>query len=552
MGKKSVFTRITPLPKNVPRQLALDMLHSHEEIIRLNPLVTDVKAIEAPREAPSEEYFSSWYEIFETVTVGLGYKKKISFKTVFHDQPWGCQTHSYAPFGVDLRNKYRVGGNQPGEPREVKELGIDTPLDGLYIREDVEIICNIPLTTNFVKKETKEAIGIMVDRISRKAELLDEGKLHAMFENGMLKTAKPNMDPTFDERPIPSPHSGSPPGSPAPSQFSRADTYSTHSGLKSPPLDAKGFGRYRDIAREGSVREGSIRSSQYIPAYQQSGYGGPQHTNSGAGLPGQGAPTAFVSELPASTYFVPQDQQQQQQQQRTQQYPKNSLYPQPLKPGGGGMVFRSELPGDTYMPAQAQQQPQQQQQQQPASQESKPHPPLEHQHPANRSPSSQQNSPALQPRPLSETDRNGSSQSAYRVANPDTRRPDSGQARQSSSSVQQWQASLQADLPIEDSYYRNARSAQGQTDQQNPQSQQSTSQQQQRSSWQQRSTSQAGDGGLNIQPDHQRFARMSMQEPGSTNAQNGGAGRISKCPVCGMFEGDEVAVSHHVSKAHFQ
>lgn len=52
MGKRVVYTKITPLPSNVPRQLAIELLHSHEEVIELNPLVTGAKAIEAPRGRP--------------------------------------------------------------------------------------------------------------------------------------------------------------------------------------------------------------------------------------------------------------------------------------------------------------------------------------------------------------------------------------------------------------------------------------------------------------------------------------------------------------------
>lgn len=108
MGR-TAYTKVHPLPSKVPRQLALDLLHSHEEVIRMNPLVTNVKPIDAPRDAASDEYFSQWYEIEEIITWGFGMKKKISFKGVFHDQPWGLQSHVYVPFGVDLRNKYRIG-----------------------------------------------------------------------------------------------------------------------------------------------------------------------------------------------------------------------------------------------------------------------------------------------------------------------------------------------------------------------------------------------------------------------------------------------------------
>ena len=64
-------------------------------------------------DAPNDEYFSTWYEINEIITWGFGLRKKIAFKGVFHDQPYGLQSHVYAPFGVDLRNKYSIGGNQP-------------------------------------------------------------------------------------------------------------------------------------------------------------------------------------------------------------------------------------------------------------------------------------------------------------------------------------------------------------------------------------------------------------------------------------------------------
>ena len=118
MGKRSTFTLITPLPSSVPRQLALDLLHSHKEVIEVNPLVTGVRAIDAPRESPSDEYYSAWYEITQVITWGFGIKKKIAFKGVFHDQPWGLQTHTYAPMGVDLRIKYRIGGSQVRDGRD--------------------------------------------------------------------------------------------------------------------------------------------------------------------------------------------------------------------------------------------------------------------------------------------------------------------------------------------------------------------------------------------------------------------------------------------------
>ena len=492
MGKQVVYTQITPLPSNVPRQLALDLLHSHKEVIEMNPLVIGVKPVEAPRTAAAEEYFSNWYEITEIITWGFGLKKKISFKGCFHDQPWGMQSHVFAPMGTEMRNSYRIAGNQPGEPREPKELGVDTPLDGLYLREDININCSVPLTAGFVKKEMKEASKVMIDRMRRKAELLDEGKLHAMFEDGKLKTAKPSGEPTYADRPMPSP--GSPPGSPPPMFSPDSSRMSTYSAA---PVDSKGYGRYNDI----TGRTASVRSSAYIPQYQQYGYQGPDYAKPGAELPGQ--QQSFVSELPGSYYHA---------------QPQNSLYPQPLKPQG--QTFRSELPGDTTLHPSA-------------AQDMKPSPPMAT-HPAFQRNSSQpspqpsprlpqpspqpsprlpQHSPQPSPRlPAGENVSRQNSSGSYQVTNPDL--PASQRNSSHSNNVQEWQRNVQNDRPIESSYYIKSR----------PSDQH--------------------------EPDHQRFSNLSIQQNANDSPVQGT--RSSKCPVCGIFEGDEAAVSHHVTKAHFQ
>ncbi|KUI56939.1 hypothetical protein VP1G_04256 [Cytospora mali] len=199
LRKKEVFTIITPIPGFIPRQLAIDILHSHSEVITLNPLVLDHKPIKAPRTAASDEYYSTWYEIVERIQYipGLGRfgSGKISFNGCFHDMPWGLQTHIYAPMGVNLRNRYRIAGNQPGvEPPEQPEIGLaalGAPSDGLYLRDDVEIKCNVAVIS-FVKSQLKAASKEMVSRIIKKAELLDAGVLHAMIENGKLRTINPN------------------------------------------------------------------------------------------------------------------------------------------------------------------------------------------------------------------------------------------------------------------------------------------------------------------------------------------------------------------------
>ncbi|KAK3400306.1 hypothetical protein B0T20DRAFT_181808 [Sordaria brevicollis] len=208
LRKKESFTVITPIPGFIPRQLAIDILHSHSEVITLNPLVLDHKPIAAPQNAETDEYYATWYEITERVTFVPGIGKMgatvIKFNGCFHDMPWGLQTHIYAPMNVDLRNKYRIAGNQPNyEPPEPLEIGLSAlgaPSDGLYLREDIEIKCSRTVMS-FVKSQMKKAGGEMVRRIIKKAELLDTGVLQAMIEDGKLKTFNPADKRNTSQRP---------------------------------------------------------------------------------------------------------------------------------------------------------------------------------------------------------------------------------------------------------------------------------------------------------------------------------------------------------------
>ena len=194
MRKKTTYTNITSIPSFIPRQLAIDILHSHGEVIELNPLVTGFEPVKAPRDAPSDEFYATWYEISQRIQYIPGIGKlgsgAIKFKGCFHDMPWGLQTHIYAPAGVDMRNKWQICGNQPGEPVETRELGLGAPPEGLYLREDIEIKCNMTMA-GFVKKENKAASKIFVERLIKKAELLDSGVLQGMMEKGKLKTINP-------------------------------------------------------------------------------------------------------------------------------------------------------------------------------------------------------------------------------------------------------------------------------------------------------------------------------------------------------------------------
>jgi len=50
------------------------------------------------------------------------------------------------------------------------EIGIGAPVQGLYLREDVEMRCNF-LLTRFVRKVLKECLQTLVARLIKKAEL---------------------------------------------------------------------------------------------------------------------------------------------------------------------------------------------------------------------------------------------------------------------------------------------------------------------------------------------------------------------------------------------
>ena len=319
LRKKDTFTVITPIPGFIPRQLAIDILHSHSEVITLNPLVLGHKPITAPQNAETDEYYSTWYEITERIQVVPGMGKlgasTIKFNGCFHDMPWGLQTHIYAPMGVDLRNTYRIAGNQSGvEPPEVPEIGLKAlgaPSDGLYLREDIEVKCNVTVIS-FVKSQLKKAGGEMVRRIIKKAELLDAGVLQAMIEDGKLKTINPADRSHGLKSPPMSPMSlnyspsvkGSPPMGSPPTPYQVPRVQSMYSGYHRP-------------STAGSQGTGSY--NPYPPAFGQGAPDGPQELPAPESSPPSQAPV----EMPGDFYHASPNLQP------TRQSPPQSQHPSP-------------------------------------------------------------------------------------------------------------------------------------------------------------------------------------------------------------------------------
>jgi hypothetical protein len=168
---RTVFTTITPLPPSISRETVLATLHDHLEMIDLNPTHDERHMIKAPAEASPEEYHCQWYQITDKISYLPGMAKgKVSFKACFHDLAAGLQTHVYAPMGLDIKEKWTLGGNLPNEPVQPAELGIGAPLSGLYLREDVEMKCNF-LMTRFVRKTLKDALATLVARLLVKSQL---------------------------------------------------------------------------------------------------------------------------------------------------------------------------------------------------------------------------------------------------------------------------------------------------------------------------------------------------------------------------------------------
>jgi len=111
---------------------------------------------------------------------------KVSYNACFHDLSAGVQIHVYAPLGLNIREKWSLGGNLPGEPVAPAELGVGVPLTGLYLREDIDMKCNFMLTT-FVKGNLKRSHGTLVDRMVAKAKLTEVERTNESLGYGSVR-----------------------------------------------------------------------------------------------------------------------------------------------------------------------------------------------------------------------------------------------------------------------------------------------------------------------------------------------------------------------------
>lgn len=202
MSKRTVFTTVTPLPAGITRETVMETLHSHVEMIDLNPLVEERHPIKPPPNATPEEFHCQWYSLTDRVQYLPGgmASGKVQYSACFHDLATGVQTHVYAPLGLNIKGKWTLGGSLPGEPIAPVELGVGTPLTGLWLREDVDMKCNF-MMTSFVKTTLKKAHSTLVDRLLLKAQIVEASLENPKISDQSFRIPPPRAQGNVDYSP---------------------------------------------------------------------------------------------------------------------------------------------------------------------------------------------------------------------------------------------------------------------------------------------------------------------------------------------------------------
>ncbi|KAL2175656.1 uncharacterized protein P884DRAFT_45709 [Thermothelomyces heterothallicus CBS 202.75] len=201
MSKRTVFTTVTPLPAGISRQIVLDFLHDHQEMIDLNPLVKERHPIPPPSHASADEYRCQWYSLTDKISYFPGVAGDVTYTCAFNDLPTGLETHCYAPAGLTIREKWTVRGSLPGEPPQPVEPGLQVPQTGLYLREDVDMRCNVVMT-GFVKKTLKKSHAALAERLKIKAEIASTASSNTRSwtgsDSGSATTPEPSSSATME------------------------------------------------------------------------------------------------------------------------------------------------------------------------------------------------------------------------------------------------------------------------------------------------------------------------------------------------------------------
>ncbi|KAL3594839.1 hypothetical protein FPOAC2_09156 [Fusarium poae] len=208
--------------------------------------------------------------------------------------------------GLDLRGRWSVGGTMPGERPQPVELGLGAPASGLYLREDVDMRCNM-LMVSFVKKTIKKSHGTLVEKLSQRTSL--KPTRHSMQNLGTNSPGVPQT-PT----PPASDHSGVQ-AKGANGQHGIAPDLSSHPAyINDTPSSNMGDihqqnGGYIAPGQQQPLGPSQSRPGQYVPAYR--GDGRPDHYAEFASQsPYNNSSTPFdereIAELDDGTYNHPE------------------------------------------------------------------------------------------------------------------------------------------------------------------------------------------------------------------------------------------------------
>ena len=149
MNTTSRLHRESKLPAGITADAVIAMLHDHNTVVHLNPLVKSVEDIEAPSHAAEEYKGLPWKKVVDEIAylpAGI-WKGSVEYEACFEDRPNGIKANVWAPMGLTTSSTWAVIDAKDGE--------------GLVLSEDCETRCSF-LMMPFVKKTQNEAHETMV------------------------------------------------------------------------------------------------------------------------------------------------------------------------------------------------------------------------------------------------------------------------------------------------------------------------------------------------------------------------------------------------------
>jgi hypothetical protein len=194
--KEENFTLCTAIPNFVPRDLAIEVLHNHLEIITADPLISEYRITSAPKPSPSDptatvsphknhepvwyahkDQETVWYEFTERVQYTPGKGKPstgmIKYASSFTNTPVGLHTQTQAPTGVQIRVKYLVTETNPSSSTTFHNSFIGTEnlfiVPGLHLRADIEMDGSLA-SAERVRTQCRAVIREVVDRMAHRAK----------------------------------------------------------------------------------------------------------------------------------------------------------------------------------------------------------------------------------------------------------------------------------------------------------------------------------------------------------------------------------------------